>query len=206
MVNEPAGHTEVERCMSGVSRKRGASSLLGLFILTFILLTSRFVHAQTKEYQVKAAFLFNFAQFVQWPTNAFPNAEAPFTIGILGDNPFGRALEETVRNESVQGHRIVVSHSQQLQDVEHCQMVFISKSERGHVGEILSRFAGRNILTVSELPGFANRGGVINFYPEGTKVRFEINAAAAQRERLKISSELLSLGKIVEPELSKGGP
>jgi len=84
-------------------------------------------------------------------------------------------------------------------------MIFISKSDRARLAEILPRLSGRQILTVSEAPGFASRGGIINFYLEGNKVRFEINPAAARRDGLKISSQLLNLGKIVEPEISKDG-
>ena len=165
-------------------------------------LTFEKVQAQasaTKEYQVKAAFLYNFAQFVEWPSNTFANAEAAFGIGILGDDPFGKALDETVRGESIQNHRLIIQRSQRIEDLQACQIIFISKSEKGRVAEILSKLGARKILTVSELQGFASRGGVINFYLEGNKVRFEINPATAQREGLKISSQLLNLGKIIEP-------
>lgn len=187
-------------------------SFRGGFFLVFTIFLAIFFSAQTfaqpvaKEYQVKAAFLYNFAQFVQWPSGTFSSADEPFVIGVLGENPFGTALEQTVNGESIRGHRFKIVHSRRIQDVEHCHMVFISKSERARLPEIMQRLAGRKILTVSEVPGFASRGGVINFYPEGSKVRFEINPAAAQREGLKISSQLLNLGKIVEPEISKGGP
>ncbi len=152
----------------------------------------------SREYQLKAAFLFNFAQFVEWPTNTFTNVEEPFIIGILGEDPFGKALDETVQGETIQKHKLVIVRSRRAEDLAACQILFISKSEKNRVAEILPKLTARKILTVSEVQGFASHGGVINFFLEGNKVRFEINPATAQREGLKISSQLLSLGKIIE--------
>jgi len=179
----------------------------GLFCALFAALTFMSggprLPAQTtisREYQIKAAFLFNFAQFVEWPPTAFTNAEAPLCIGVLGEDPFGTALEETVLGETVHSRKLIVQHSRRVEDLTACQLIFISKSEKGHVTEILSKLSAREALTVSEIDGFARRGGIINFYLDGNKVRFEINPAIAQREGLKMSSQLLSLGKIVQPE------
>jgi hypothetical protein len=192
----------------GIARRCSRISFWPRFLMAFgAIFISGFVSAQpvSKEYQVKAAFLFNFAQFVQWPESTFTNSAEPFNIGILGDDPFGPALEQMVRGESIHGHSFVIVRSRRVQDLEHCEIVFITKVERGHVGDDLARLSGKRILTVSELPGFASHGGDINFFLEGSKVRFEINPAAAQHDGLKISSQLLNLGKIVEPELSKDG-
>ena len=155
--------------------------------------------APSKEYQVKAVFLFNFAQFVEWPPTAFPEPGAPISIGVLGDDPFGTALEETVRGETVGNRKITVQRSHKVEDLKNCQLLFISKSEKGRTAEILSSLTPGPVLTVSEVESFAHQGGVINFYLEGNKVRFEINPAAARRQRLKLNSQLLSLGKIVTP-------
>jgi YfiR/HmsC-like len=157
----------------------------------------------SKEYQLKAAFLFNFVQFVEWPSNTFANAEQPFRIGILGEDPFGKSLDETVQGESVQKRKLIIVRSRQLDDLQGCQVVFISKSEKGQMTEILAKLGALKMLTVSEVPGFANRGGVINFFVENNKVRFEINPTTAQSEGLKISSQLLSVGKIVETNHGK---
>lgn len=188
------------------------SSVLGVlgrwFIaLAFLIssgLTSSAQMAATKEYQIKAAFLFNFAQFVDWPPAAFPNPDSPFRIGILGDDPFGPALDQTIQGETIHNRKLIIQRSQRAEDLKDCNLVFISRSEKGRMGEILPKFNAGVILTVSEVEGFTRRGGIINFYLEGNKVRFEINPAAAQREGLKISSQLLSLGKIVEPVPAKG--
>jgi len=172
--------------------------------LAFALcLTSQNGHAlppTSKEYQIKAAFLFHFAQFVQWPEETFPDAEAPFKIGILGDDPFGNALDETVKGETIRNRKFVIKRSTHIEDLQDCQILFISVSEKLNLAEILSKTAGKKILTVSEIPGFAQQGGMIKFHLEMNKVRFEINPTRAQLEGLKISSELLNLGKIVSSE------
>jgi hypothetical protein len=155
------------------------------------------MHAQTsvpKEYQVKAACLFNFAQFVEWPAAAFPDADAPIRIGVLGDDPFGAALEETVRGETVRNRKLVIQRSHRVADLKNCHVLFISKSEKKRVAEILSQLSSSDVLTVSEVESFARRGGIINFYLAGKKVRFEINPDAAKRKGLKVSAQLLELG------------
>ena len=174
--------------------------------LMLLAMTAGTAVAQTpasKEYQIKAAFLFNFLQFIEWPPTTFSNAAAPLRIGVLGDNPFGKALDETVKNETIRSRGLAVKYSRRLEDVDDCQLIFISKSEKGRLVELLSKLNSREKLIVSEIEGFARRGGMINFYLEGTKVRFEINQEAAQRKGLKISSQLLSLGKIVKSETPK---
>jgi hypothetical protein len=161
--------------------------------------------ASSREYQIKAVFLFNFIQFVEWPSVAFPEAGSPIRIGILGDDPFGPALEQTVRDETVNQRRLVVTRSQRVEDLQGCHLVFIAKSESRRIETILSVFKEQPVLTVSEVDGFARQGGVIGFYPDGKKVRFEINPATAQHQGLKMSSELLRLGKIVGQESLTGG-
>jgi hypothetical protein len=153
----------------------------------------------TREYQIKAAFLFNFAQFVKWPGQSFVGPGAPFKIGVLGDDPFGSALDETIRGESINGHRLTVLRSQTIEDLKDCQLVFVSRSEENHLGEILAQLDARPVLTVSEIESFARDGGDIDFYLTDGKIRFEINPQAARRCGLKISSQLLTLGRIIEP-------
>jgi hypothetical protein len=167
------------------------------FCILLLLVAPIGAQAQSKEYQIKAAFLYNFAQFVDWPATAFADSAAPFYIGILGDDPFGAALDETIQGEAINNHKIIVVRSQNVADLKNCEMIFVSKSEKKHVTEILSDLDSKPILKVSEVDGFAQDGGSINFYLEGTKVRFEINPSATQSDGLKISSQLLSLGKIV---------
>lgn len=183
------------------ARLRSSLSFRRLFfhflLFGFILGASTVGRAQDQEYQLKAAFLYNFAQFVKWPSGAFTSSDAPFNIGVLGDDPFGSALEETVRGEAINNHRLTVVRAQQVSDLKDCQMIFVSRSKEGQVSEILSQLDSKPILTVSEIDNFAQDGGAIDFYLQGGKVRFEINPNSAQRRGLKISSQLLNLGKIV---------
>src|SRR5712664_1838664 len=101
------------------------------------------------EYQLKAVFLFNFAQFVEWPPTAFPEAKAPLVIGVLGDDPFGPYLDETVRGEKVNNRPLVVQRFRQVEEIKTCHVLFISRSERERLGQILAGLKGRNILAVS---------------------------------------------------------
>jgi hypothetical protein len=169
----------------------------GLFFC-LLALAPQSARAQTKEYQIKAAFLLNFIQFVEWPAAAFSGSNAPLCIGVLGDDPFGNALEETVRGESVRDHKLSIRRAQRVEDLTECKMVFVSKSENKRVPEILAKIDSHPVVTVSEVEGFARQGGTINFYHEQNKVRFEINPASARQSGVKISSQLLGLGKIVE--------
>jgi hypothetical protein len=178
------------------------SQLAGFCLILLVLApgggTNLSAQTATKEYQVKAAFLFNFAQFVEWPSTVLTNADMPFCIGVLGDDPFGTALDETIQGETVNGHKIAVQHARRFKDLTNCQMIFICKSEKGRLKEIMTELDSGAVLSVSEIDGFAEKGGIINFYLDGSKVRFEINPAVARHDGLKVSSQLLSLGKIIQ--------
>ena len=137
------------------------------------------------EYDLKAAFLSNFAQFVKWPKGGSG------TIGILGDDPFGGKLDKALRG------KLSIRRSRRAEDLKDCQIVFVAKSERGNVGAIISSLGDANVLTVGDSDGFARQGGVIGFTMDGDKVRFEINSAAARRAGLVISSKLLQLASRV---------
>jgi hypothetical protein len=151
----------------------------------------------SKEYQIKAAFLFNFVQFVKWPPDAFGSPDAPLCIGVLGDDPFDGSLEDTISDEAVDGHKLVVMRSHNLDDLRNCQMIFVARSEQPQTGQILAVVSARPVLTVSEIDHFAQDGGDIDFYLSNGKIRFEINPDAARHVGLKISSQLLALGRIV---------
>jgi len=175
---------------------------LFLVALALFLVDPHVAEAQvdtTREYQIKAAFLYNFVQFVKWPGTTFSSSDSPFYIGILGDDPFGSALSDTVAGESIDGHRLSVMRSPRIEELEGCQVIFICRSEGSNLDAILAHLKSKPILTVSELEGFAVKGGDIDFYLAGGKVRFEINPQSARQCGLKMSSQLLSLGKIVQP-------
>jgi hypothetical protein len=150
-----------------------------------------------QEYEVKAAFLYRFAQFVEWPNSAFSTADAPVAIGVLGDDPFGAVLDQLVQGEIIHGRKVVVRRSSGIDDLKTCHVLFVSKSEKDRTPQILGALANAPVLTVGEIDGFAGRGGMINFYIQDNKVRFEINPDAARRCGLKISSKLLGLGRLV---------
>ena len=145
------------------------------------------------EYEVKAAFLFNFAKFVEWPQSAFADANSPLIIGVLGDDPFGDVLERTVAGKLVQGRPLRVQRWKRLVEMRYCHILFVSPSERGELPEILERFQAAAVLTVSEEDGFDELGGMIHFLLQENKVRFAINNRAAKAAGLKISSRLLML-------------
>ena len=185
-----------------LSKRVPALRVLPLLLLgaCFVTGAARAQDAPSKEYEIKAAFLFNFVQFVKWPPDAFTSPDAPLCIGVFGDDPFDGALDDTIRGESVDGHKLVVMHLHSLSDLGGCQMIFVARSEEGDLGQILAAINSRPILTVSEIDRFAQNGGDIDFYLSNGKVRFEINPGAARRCGLKISSQLLALGRIVGGE------
>ncbi len=168
-------------------------------------LESRAATPTAKEYEVKAAFLLNFAQYIEWPPAVFPTPAAPIIIGILGDDPFGNVLDQTVRDETFKNRPFAIHRSRQVDHLKHCHLIFISKSERGRLAHIFASLAGRHCLTVGETDRFAHNGGVINFRLQGANVRFEINLDAARRSGLTISSKLLRLAIIVGSAQAKEG-
>jgi len=143
------------------------------------------------EYQVKAAYLYHFAQFVEWPPEAFPTASTPLVIGVLGEDPFGNTLDELVKDEVLNKRKLVVQRYRRVEDISLCHILFISRSEAGRVDQILSNLKRRNILTVGDVENFAIRGGIIRLLTEQNKVRLRINTDAAKAARLTISSKVL---------------
>lgn len=152
-----------------------------------------------QEYQVKAVFLFNFAQFVDWPVATFPEAQSPIVIGVLGQDPFAGALDAAVQGEQVNGRSFVVHRYRRLEEVGNCQILFISRSETARLPAILAALRGRNILTVSDAENFTEQGGMIRFVTEQNKVRFRINLEPAKAANLTLSSKLLRPASVVTP-------
>ncbi|HEY3405739.1 MAG TPA: YfiR family protein [Ohtaekwangia sp.] len=150
-----------------------------------------------REHQVKAVFLFNFAQFVQWPDIAFDHTTSQLVIGVLGTDPFGSFLDETVKGESVNGHPLRVLRFQKPEDVVGCHILFIQIPKNEQLREVLEKLKGRHILTVSESTTFIKQGGIVRFVKENNKIRFQINLAAAKEADLVISSKLLRLAEVV---------
>ena len=156
------------------------------------------------EYQVKAAFLYNFAKFVEWPIPASPDANAVFSIGILGQDPFSADLEAVVRDQTVQGKPLIIKRARRLQDLGACQILFVASSEQDRLRSILDNVP-RGVLTVGdEMPQFTAAAGMIVLMRKGKYVRFAINVDAADRAGLKISSKLLNLAVIVHDPQAAG--
>jgi uncharacterized protein DUF4154 len=149
------------------------------------------------EYQLKAVFLFNFAQFVEWPAGAFPEPDTPLGICILGEDPFGGYLDETVRGETVGNHPLAVRRYRTVDEVRGCHILFVSRQEQGHLKEILDSLKGHSVLTVSDAERFASRGGMIRFVTDRNRIRLRINLEAARAANLTLSSKLLRPAQIV---------
>jgi hypothetical protein len=153
--------------------------------------------APPSEYEVKAACIYNFAKFVEWPAAAQPRDGDEFVITILGEDPFGGLLEETLRGKAVGQRRITVRRAVRAADLGRSQILFVSDSEAGRLSEVLASLEGTAVLTVGEMDQFAERGGIIRLRTDRSRVRIDINVATAERAGLKISSELLKLARIV---------
>jgi len=151
------------------------------------------------EYTVKAAFLVNFTEFVEWPAGSFQSAYDPIAICVLGQDPFGHSLEDRVARRAIEGRPLLVRHVSSVRQGAGCHVLFISSAENKRSSPVLAELKAPGVLTIGESDDSAIEGVVINFKLQGGKVRFEINQAAADREKLRISSRLLSLALIVDP-------
>ena len=149
------------------------------------------------EYQIKAAFLYKFGRFVEWPPEAFSTEDAPLRICVAGENPFGSDLEETVRGKAIAGHPVHAVVLRALNEARNCHLIFVSSRNASELKHILEATMRGGVLVVSEAPESAAQGAMINFVLEDERVRCEINDRAAVHTRLKISSKLLKLAKTV---------
>jgi hypothetical protein len=156
------------------------------------------VAEETNESQVKAAFVYNFTQFVQWPNRSLTSGEPKMSLCVLGDDPLGNTLE-LLRGKITSDGPLSVTRIARVEDSGRCQILYVAKSERDQVRTILKGI-GAGVLTIGEMDHFASSGGIINFVIVGNRVSFEINTDATERARLKISSHLLKLAKIVKDD------
>jgi hypothetical protein len=144
------------------------------------------------DYQVKAAYLYNFGRFVEWPSATTAKGES-FTICVLGQDPFGPTLDATLAGETIGGKSVVSRRISSPQESANCQILFFGSSEASHLDKILKSLGKATVLTVSDMPQFSRHGGMIEFVSEGNRVRFEVNLAATQNAGLHLSSELLKV-------------
>ena len=157
------------------------------------------LYKATVEHEVKAAFIHNFTKFIDWPSEAFETKDSPFRIGILGKGFIDKSLID-LTGKKTQKRLLEVSRVKNPNEFSQFHVIFVNSSENGRLKSILQTFKGAGILTIGDMPGFAERCGVINFYLKSGKVRFEINVEASHQEKLKISSKLLRLARIVNSE------
>jgi hypothetical protein len=185
----------LQRTLASASHR--TAGLRATFTLGLGLLIAGPLGARTpQEYDLKAAFLYNFATFTEWPAEAFEKPDSVFVIGVLGDDPFGSILDEIVNGEHIGKHPIVVARYKRAEEVRNCHIVFISASESRRMTDIIHRLQSRPVLTVSDIPGFAEAGGLIGFITTNS-IGLKINPAAIQGAKLNISSKLLRLAKLV---------
>jgi hypothetical protein len=168
---------------------------LALFLLSGSMSYAAFPNAQ--EYQVKAVFLYNFANFVRWPRSAFANRYAAFRICILGEDPFREEIDVAVENEYVKRRVVKIERLNKLASVDVCQILFVSQSEKPYLSKILAYIRRRPILTVSDMDGFVRQGGMIQFFKRDKQVRFYIAPDTVKKVGLRVSANLLRIAKIV---------
>lgn len=166
-------------------------------VSSLLLLSAAQGQKEAPEYEIKAAFLRNFASLTEWPADTFPDKSSPFAIGILGMDPFGQHISK-IEGKLVHERPIAIRRSVRAEDLKNCQVVFIASSERKDLARILETFRETNVMTVGDTDGFGESGVVFNFYPDGRKIKFQVNTEAIKRAKLKVSSEILRLGKLVE--------
>ncbi|MDO8586857.1 MAG: YfiR family protein [Armatimonadota bacterium] len=180
------------------SRLRKSIVIIGTCALVALQIVSRASCRAPGEYDIKAAFLYNFSQFVEWPSSAFKDANSPIVIAVLGDDPFGRALDEVVQEQPTGGRRIIVKRFARPRDIDHCQVLFVSTSEKNIEKSALELLNGKSVLTVGETRDFIKHGGIIRFTVEKRKIGLEVNLERARSENLKMSSKLLKIAKVVK--------
>lgn len=189
-----AGRT---RCGAGLGHL--TAWLLGLALGGLGAPAARAEPVLSAEYQLKAVFLFNFAQFVEWPAEAFPDPKAPLVIGVLGKDPFGSYLDDLVSGEKIGDRPLVIRRYSRLEDLAGCHILFVSRSEARSLDPIIARLKEQSLLTVSDADTFTRQGGMVRFAMENGKIRLRINVEAAKAANLKISSKVLRPDTVATP-------
>ena len=202
--------TDVLPCTGPESVTGVHSCCLSKFIalaVALVLVGVSCLHAQQSkptEYQVKAAYLYNFGRFVKWPPGLAAGKGDSFPVCVLGRDPFGPILDSTLAGEALDGKPVVIRRIARPQDAADCRILFVSSTEENHLKEILAAIDQAGVLTVSDMPGFSRRGGMIQFVVEGDRIRFEINLATAESAKLVLSSELLKVAAAVRRNARSG--
>jgi hypothetical protein len=171
--------------------------IVGFAAGTLVCAVAAAQSGEPNEYEVKAAFLFNFTKFVEWPDASFSDPHAPILLGIIGDDPFGESLTSIIAGQKVDGRTIVIQKHRYGDDLRHCHILFVSASERSHVAPILASVQTAGVMTVSDIDGFAEAGGLMQFVIEENRVRFVVNLDVAKQSKLRVSAKLLALARVV---------
>lgn len=172
---------------------RRTAKVLAFTVIAGLILAQ----AQTPtEYQLKAAIIYNFPKFVEWPSLAGTDLNLPIVIGILGEDPFGQEIDGVINGKTANGRRLVIKRFSHIKELSRCHILFVSSSEKNNLNQIFAA-AGSGVLIVGDTARFAEAGGVINLTMIGGKVRLIINQAAAERAGLRISAKLLSLAQVI---------
>lgn len=191
-------HQSVGHVCERVPRKRGYS--LAWIIAAMFVVSPAIGHAQMDEYSIKAGYLYNFSKYVAWPEGIFATSTASFVICVLGEDPFGSRLDQAIAGKtSGDGRSLEVRRVKSVgSEVLHgCQMVFVSKSEKQNAGAVVEAVRGGSVFTVADFSPFAENGGVANLRIDRTKVRVDLNMAAANRANLKVSGKLQQVANLV---------
>jgi hypothetical protein len=186
----------LRRLEPGAARIALVASMLAACALGLVC-GARPAVAEPTEFEVKAALVYNFAKFVDWPAAAFASPSAPLVVGIVGDDDVADVLEATLRSKVLDGHPVQVRRVKGSDEARVCQLLYVATSERKHASDLLQGLRGANVLTVSDIADFARHGGQINFVLENQRVRFVINPANADSAGLHISAKLLALARTV---------
>ncbi|MGA8765673.1 MAG: YfiR family protein [Candidatus Acidiferrales bacterium] len=182
--------------------RRRLGALSGLAAVLSVLLCGvpclRAQQTKANEFEVKAAYLYNFGRFVEWPDESAVAKNESFEICVLGADPFGRTLDTTLATGTIGGKSVAAKRISKPEEIDSCRIVFISSSEESHLKTVLAALDKASVLTVSDIPRFSERGGMIGFVLDGNRVRFDVNLAIAQGARLTMSSELLKVATSVK--------
>jgi hypothetical protein len=202
-----AHDTEFLRCIpQGHRARRSPQPWLTAVAIVWVLAAVPCLWAQGSkptDYDVKAVYLYNFGRFVEWPASVTAKNDS-FTVCVLGQDPFGPALDATLAGETIGGKSVTAKRISTPQEAVSCQILFMSSAEDGRLNKIIEALDKGAVLTVSDMPQFSQRGGMIQFVLEGKKVRFEVNLTAVQRAGLILSSELLKVATTVRRNPSPG--
>jgi YfiR/HmsC-like len=186
--------------VGNLRRLRITAPLLTVALVGFL---DRAAVASSLEYRVKAAFIYNFAKFIEWPPEAFAGPQAPYTICVLGPDPFNEDLDAAVGGNAVQGRRLVVRRLAEVKAATACHILFVGSSDRDKLRAVFEALGSAPTLTIGEDEQFTRLGGCLRFFLAENRVRFEINLAATDRARLKVSAKLLALARVIGKSAGK---